>query len=68
MSQLPADANVSWTPAKPSSQETITITCKNATAASKLHWGVNSWDAPDATYRPEGTIAVSGKAVETPFR
>ena len=66
--QLPADANVSWTPAKPSSQETITITCKNATAASKLHWGVNSWDAPDATYRPEGTIAVSGKAVETPFR
>ncbi len=66
--QLPSDGNVSWAPASPSSVETITITCKNASAASKLHWGVNSWNAPDAVYRPEETLAVSGKAVETPFK
>ena len=66
--QLPTDGNVTWLPASPTSLETIIITCKNATAASKLHWGVNGWNAPDGVYRPEGTVAVSAKAVETPFR
>lgn len=63
--------NVTWTPTTPSTANTITITCKNATAASSLHWGVNAtggnWVAPNAVYQPTGTIASTGGAVETPF-
>ena len=62
--------NVSWTPVNPTTANTILITCKNATYATKLHWGVNgvsgTWQTPDITYQPTGTTAVTG-AVETPF-
>lgn len=66
--QLPTDGNVTWTPTTPSASQTVTITCKNATAASKLHWGVNTWTAPIAAYQPAGTTVISSKAVETPFQ
>jgi len=62
--------NVTWNPTTPNTTNSITISCKDATAASKLHWGVNgtggSWVTPNAVYQPEGTIT-SGTAVETPF-
>lgn len=64
-------ADVSWTPTTPTTANTITITCKNATSESLLHWGVNgtsgNWTAPIATYQPSGTIVSTGGAVETPF-
>lgn len=59
--------NVTWDPTSPSSANTITITCKNATSASKLHWGVNTWTTANAAYWPTGTVASTGGAVETPF-
>lgn len=59
--------NVSWNPLTPTSANTITISCKNATAASKLHWGVNGWTTALAAYQPAGTTASTGGAVETPF-
>ena len=68
--QTPTGGDVTWAPTTPTSAETITITCKNATATSKLHWGVNgtagSWSVPDVIYQPAGTTMLSG-AVETPF-
>ena len=63
--------NITWSPTSPTTANTITVTCKNATSASKLHWGVNatggSWTAPNAAYYPTGTTASTGGAVETPF-
>ena len=63
--------NVTWDPIAPTTSNTITITCKNATAASKLHWGVNAsggnWVSPNAVYLPSGTTSSTGGAVETPF-
>ncbi len=63
--------NVTWTPTNPTNSNTITISCANATAAAKLHWGVNAnngnWTAPNPVYQPAGTIASTGGAVETPF-
>ncbi len=59
--------NVTWNPTAPTTANTITITCKNATAASKLHWGVNNWTTAIAAYQPAGTLASTGGAVETPF-
>lgn len=60
--------DVSWTPEKPASNQNIVISCKNATVASKLHWGVNNWTSPIVSYQPSGTVAASGGAVQTPFR
>ncbi|MEI8086192.1 MAG: starch-binding protein, partial [Paludibacter sp.] len=59
--------DVTWLPLAPTATNTITITCKNATAASKLHWGVNAWTTANAAYQPAGTVASTGGAVETPF-
>ena len=63
--------NVTWNPTNPTSSNTITISCANATSAAKLHWGVNAnngnWTAPNLVYQPAGTIASTGGAVETPF-
>ena len=62
---------VSWTPEAPNQDSIIVITSAVATAASKLHWGVNgvggSWTTPNAVYRPDGTTTTGGSAVETPF-
>ncbi|VBB47290.1 hypothetical protein TRIP_D420141 [uncultured Paludibacter sp.] len=63
--------DVSWEPTSPTTANTITITCKNATSESLLHWGVNgnsgTWTTPNAAYQPTGTIAATGGAVQTPF-
>ena len=65
--------NVSWSPVTPTTANTITISCANATAAAKLHWGLNAttstaaWTVPNAAYQPLGTLASTGGAVETPF-
>lgn len=59
--------DVTWLPTAPTTANTITITCKNATATSKLHWGVNTWTTANAAYQPTGTMASNGGAVETPF-
>ncbi len=66
----PNPGSVSWTPEEPNWLEYITISCSYATAATKLHWGVNysgsTWITPIASYRPLNTVVV-GTAVETPF-
>lgn len=59
--------DVSWTPERPATNENITIICKNATAASRLHWAVNNWTSPVTAYQPTGTVAATGGAVQTPF-
>ncbi len=59
--------DVSWIPEKPATNQNIVIRCKNATAASKLHWGVNNWMTPAAFYQPQGTVSTSGGAVQSPF-
>lgn len=59
--------DVSWTPEKPKTNENIIISCKNATAASRLHWAVNNWTLPNAAYQPSGTVVATGGAVQTPF-
>ncbi|MDD2799157.1 MAG: starch-binding protein [Bacteroidales bacterium] len=59
--------NITWTPTAPTSANTITIVSKDATASSKLHWGVNNWTTAIAAYQPTGTTASTGGAVETPF-
>ena len=65
--------NVTWNPTSPTTANAITISCKNATSASLLHWGVNAttssgaWTTPNSVYQPTGTVASTGGAVETPF-
>ncbi|MFZ4581142.1 MAG: starch-binding protein [Paludibacter sp.] len=67
-----AGSIVSWEPKVPTKDSVITITCTNATVASKLHWGVNgiggTWIKPNAAYLPTETTSTSGTAVETPFK
>lgn len=65
---------VSWTPAAPTSGQTITVTVGGATQGASLHWAVtpeggSPWTTPIAAYRPAGTTVFggSGPAVETPF-
>lgn len=62
-----SNENVSWTPLDPTLTDHIIITCKNATANSKLHWGVNDWQTALTAYQPIGTIPSTGGAVQTPF-
>ena len=59
--------NVTWTPNAPTSSNAITIVSKDASANSKLHWGVNGWTTANAVYHPTGTTPSTGGAVETPF-
>jgi hypothetical protein len=60
---------VSWLPAAPTEDNTITITVAGTTAPCKLHWGVNSFGLPIAAYRTAGTTLYNGTgpAVETPM-
>ncbi len=64
---------VSWLPASPSVNDTITITVTNVSQGAKLHWGVNnignSWQTPNSVYWPPGTVLFgnNGPAVETPM-
>jgi glycosidase len=56
---------VTWSPASPKANETITVTI-TGTKAAKLHWGVNNWSTPAAVYQPSGSAAADG-ATQTPF-
>ncbi len=60
---------VSWSPANPTTADTITVTVTNPARAANLHWGVNQWALPDAAYRPANTSLFNGTgpAVQTPF-
>jgi hypothetical protein len=66
-----SNPQVSWTPTNPTINDFITITSTQATATSKLHWGVTtggtSWTAPNVAYWGNGTTAFDAHAVETPF-
>ncbi|MEK8024248.1 MAG: Ig-like domain-containing protein, partial [Candidatus Hydrogenedentota bacterium] len=53
-----------WTPANPTSSDTITIT---GDKAGKLHWGVNGWVAPNGVYWPSGTTTYDAQSVESPL-
>lgn len=67
-----SNSNVEWNPEEPTSEKIVTISCANATSASKLHWGVNGksgqWILPVESYRPAGTTLFSSSAAETPFK
>jgi len=61
---------VSWTPAAPGSNETITVYIGGVNQGAKFHWGVQtgegSWSAPISAYQPVGTTDWSfSDAVET---
>lgn len=62
---------VSWEPKEPSNASIIRISCTNATASSKLHWGVNAtsggWVKPIAAYFSPTTVSAGSTSVETPF-
>lgn len=60
---------VSWTPANPDYDDTITIQVGGAGRGGRLHWGVNGWAAPSIAFRPAGTIPFqnTGPAMQTPF-
>ncbi len=60
---------VSWLPQFPMAQDSITIVVNGINQAAMLHWGVNTWQLPNAVYRPLGSTLWngSGPAVETPF-
>jgi hypothetical protein len=62
---------ISWEPANPNLNDTITITAYNQQQGAKLHWGVNnsgsSWISPIIDYWPAGSALFngSGPALET---
>jgi hypothetical protein len=64
---------VSWLPANPTINDSITITVTNATQGAKLHWGINnvgsSWQSPNNVYWTTGSYLynVTGPAVESPM-
>jgi len=63
---------VYWEPAEPTLNDVITLTVTDATANTKMHWGVeidgDSWNLANAAYRPAGTVEHGdGQAVQTPF-
>jgi glycosidase/endonuclease/exonuclease/phosphatase family metal-dependent hydrolase len=60
----PNPTGVAWTPTLPRADQTIVV---SSPKAGKLHWGVNGWNAPDASYRPAGTTVFSTQAVQTPL-
>ncbi|MBI2417583.1 MAG: DUF5110 domain-containing protein [Ignavibacteriales bacterium] len=64
-------SNVSWSPANPTKNDTITVKVKS-TKTAFLHWGVNysghNWVKPDSAYWPAGsTLYGDNVAVESPF-
>lgn len=64
---------VSWSPANPTKNDTITIRVLNSSIGAKLHWGVNNsgnqWQTPHQVYWPSGTTLFNGTgpAVQTPM-
>jgi hypothetical protein len=64
---------VSWTPAFPTKNDTITVQVHNAPAAGKLHWGVtengNNWTTTNTVYWPTGSTLFGGigPAIESDF-
>jgi len=66
-------SGVSWTPANPTVNDTITITETDVTQGAKLHWGVNAaghtWTSPNPVYWPAGSTLFNGAgpAVESPM-
>lgn len=63
--------NISWAPAHPTINDTITVSVAS-TKTGSLHWGVNynghTWTAPDSVYWPKGSTLYSDKvAVESPM-
>lgn len=63
-------ATVTWLPTNPSPNDTIEIIVNNATQGGKLHWGVNTWQQPNAAYQPVGSVLHNGTgpAVQTPMQ
>ncbi|MCX6304708.1 MAG: hypothetical protein NT040_07055 [Bacteroidetes bacterium] len=66
-------SGVSWLPAYPGPNDTITITETGITQGAKLHWGVNAignaWLSPIPAYWPAGSVLFNGTgpAVESPM-
>ncbi len=65
-------SGISWEPARPNVNDTITIRVDPATQGGWLHWGVNPgdhpWTTPIRLYWPDATaLWTDGIAVETPL-
>ncbi|XP_024523543.1 alpha-glucan water dikinase 2 [Selaginella moellendorffii] len=65
---------------KPESAVTVTVSLKDALSETfyevllsaplgglTLHWAVNNWSLPSASWWPSGTVQVTDRAIETPF-
>lgn len=60
---------VMWLPSNPGPNDTIEIIVNNATQGAKLHWGVNTWQQPNAVYHPAGSALYNGgPAVQSPMQ
>jgi len=59
--------SLTWIPAEPTSDDTITIIHLSPKPGPVLHWGYNGWQTPPVSIRPPGTVTTSGSAVETSF-
>ena len=63
---------VSWYPENPTSNDQITIFVSDdteMTSSSMLHWGVNDWISPNASYWPAGSTLFegTGPSIESQF-
>jgi hypothetical protein len=64
---------VSWLPANPTKDDTISVIVAAANQGGKLHWGVNNqgnqWQTPHQSYWPEGSFLYqgTGPAVQSPM-
>lgn len=62
------DGPITWEPAEPTLNDTITVTVTNAHTTANLHWGVNNWNRPHDDFWPEGTFPWGDeRAVQTPM-
>lgn len=65
---------VSWIPANPTKNDTITIIVSGVNKGGKLHWGVNNqgnqWNTPNQVYWPAGSYLFNqtGPAVQSPMQ
>ncbi|HRC31828.1 MAG TPA: T9SS type A sorting domain-containing protein [Bacteroidia bacterium] len=65
----PLPPGVSWQPAFPTTQDTITVYVGGANQGANLHWGVNQWQQVNNSYWPAGSTLFNnvGPAIESPM-
>jgi hypothetical protein len=68
------NSGVTWLPANPTKDDTITIIVSGVNQGGKLHWGVNNqgnqWNTPNQVYWPSGSYLFNqtGPAIQSPMQ